>query len=55
VVYIGVQGQDSSNTFTLVVWDLLFNVSDVNFSVVEGQTGIVYDVSQNLITPANAM
>ena len=53
VVYIGVQGQDRNNTFTLVVWDLLFDPSDVSIIIAEGVTGDVYDVSQNLTLPDN--
>ena len=53
VVYIGVQGQSMNNTFTLVVWDLLFEPSDVSIIIAEGVTGIVYDVTQNLTIPDN--
>ena len=42
-----------NNTFTLVVWDLLFEPSDVSIIIAEGVTGIVYDVTQNLTIPDN--
>jgi len=48
VVYIGVQGQDGTNQFTLVVWDLLFSPDRDEDIVLEGETGVVYDVSSNL-------
>ena len=47
-MYIGVQGQDGTNQFTLVVWDLLFTPDRDEDIVLEGETGVVYDVSNNL-------
>ena len=54
VVYIGVQGQDEQNEFTIIVWDQLFEPNEVTIDVLETQTGDLYDVTQNLIpTPSS--
>lgn len=53
MVYIGVQGVDEINQFTVVVWDLLFTPDEDDIIVLEGETGIVYDVSMNLNSGAN--
>lgn len=55
VVYIGVQGQDESNTFTVVVWDMLFEPDNEEIIVLEGQTGVVLDVSDHLNSAANGI
>lgn len=55
VVYIGVQGVDTVNQFTVVVWDLLFQPAEKEIIVLEGQTGVVYDVAQNLTSAANGI
>lgn len=54
MVYIGVQGQEEQNAFTIIVWDQLFEPSEVSVSVLEMQTGDVYDVTQNLIQSASS-
>ena len=53
VVYIGVQGQMKQNAFTIIVWDQLFEPSEVYLSVLETETGVLYDVAQNLIASAS--
>lgn len=55
VVYIGVQGQDDINQFTVVVWDMLFDPDNEEIVVLEGQTGVVFDVSQQLNSAANGI
>ena len=47
-MYIGVQGQGGTNRVTLVVWDLLFTPDRDEDIVLEGETGVIYDVSNNL-------
>ena len=55
-MYIGVQGQTQQNTFNIIVWDQLFNPSDVIVDKIEGGTGrqLIYDVSANLLSRAPA-
>jgi hypothetical protein len=53
VVYIGVQGQEEQNAFTIIVWDQLFDPSEVFLDVLETQTGVIYSVAQNLIASAS--
>ena len=54
MVYIGVQGQDEQNEFTIIVWDQLFEPNEVTVDVLETQTGDLYNVTQNLIpTPSS--
>lgn len=55
VVYIGVQGRDGTNQFTVVVWDLLFTPDKEEIVILEGQTGPVYNVSANLNSRANGI
>ena len=55
VVYIGVQGVDDMNQFTVVVWDMLFTPAEEEIVVLEGETGIVYDVTQNFNEGANGI
>ena len=55
MVYIGVQGHDDINQFTLVVWDLLFNPDRREIIVLEGETGAVYDVSADLTSAATGI
>ena len=55
MVYIGVQGIEDFNQFTVVVWDLLFSPESDNIVVLEGVTGVVYDVSDNLDSNANGI
>ena len=55
VVYIGVQGMDDVNQFTVVVWDLLFSPDEEEIVVLEGQTGNVYDVTGNFNAAANGI
>ena len=54
VVYIGVQGQGQSDSFTLIVWDQLFDPVDAFINVVEGALrGVtIYEVSYNLTDAA---
>ena len=47
------QGQEEQNAFTIVVWDQLFDPSEVFLDVLETRTGAIYDVSQNLIDSAS--
>ena len=47
VVYIGVQGAEETNQFTVVVWDQLFSPAEDEIIVLEGETGVVYDVTDN--------
>lgn len=47
MVYIGVQGVDETNQFTVVVWDQLFSPAEDEIIVLEGETGVVYDVTDN--------
>ena len=56
VVYIGVQGQGQSDTFTLIVWDQLFDPVDAFINVVEGaHRGVtIYEVRNNLTDAARA-
>ena len=51
VVYIGVQGQDQQNAFNIIVWDQLFDPSDVTVNILEGGTGrqLIYNVRQHLV------
>ena len=53
MVYIGVQGQEEQNAFTIIVWDQLFNPSEVYMEVLETATGAIFDVAQNLRAPAS--
>ena len=54
IVYIGVQGQEQQNAFNIIVWDQLFDPSDVNVEILEGNTGsmLIYDVGANLLARA---
>ena len=54
VVYIGVQGQAEQNAFNIIVWDQLFDPSDVNVDILEGGSGRmeIYNVAQNLVQRA---
>ena len=54
-MYIGVQGSDQTNQFTVVVWDLLFSPAEAEVVVLDGQTGAVYDVSTNFNSEANGI
>ena len=54
MVYIGVQGQEEQNVFTIIVWDQLFEPIEVTVDVLETQTGDLYDVTQNLIPTASS-
>ena len=54
IVYIGVMGQETENQFTLIVWDILFTPERDEITVLEGQTGMVYDVSTNIKSEARA-
>lgn len=55
VVYIGVQGHEGTNQFTVVVWDLLFTPDREEIVVFVGETGTVYDVSTKLNSAANGI
>ena len=57
MVYIGVQGQSEQNTFNIIVWDQLFNPSDVNLNILEGGSGTteIYDFVQNLVQRARGI
>ena len=55
VVYIGVQGREDSNQFTVAVWDQLFTPDSDRIVVLEGQTGPVYDVTTNFNAGANGV
>ena len=57
MVYIGVQGQTEQNTFNIIVWDQLFDPSDVNRDILEGGTGAVeiYNFEQNLVQRARGI
>ena len=55
VVFIGVQGQEIENSFSLIVMDHVFNVSETYVTVVEGHTGIVYDISQHLLQTVSGL
>ena len=55
VVYIGVQGQDDLNQFTVVVWDALFEPDNEERIVLEGETGVVFDVSNRLNSAASGI
>jgi hypothetical protein len=55
VVYIGVQGVEELNQFTVVVWDLLFTPATEEIVVLEGQTGVVYNVADNFNSGANGI
>lgn len=47
------QGQEEQNAFTIIVWDQLFEPSEVFMDVLETATGAIYDVTQNLIASAS--
>ena len=47
------QGQTEQNAFTIIVWDQLFEPSEVSISVLETETTNLYDVSQNLVQSAS--
>ena len=47
------QGQEEQNAFTIIVWDQLFDPSEVFWDVLETQSGAIYDVTQNLIVSAS--
>ena len=53
MVYIGVQGQEERNAFTIIVWDQLFEPNEVSISVLETQTGVFYDIADNLVSRAS--
>ena len=53
MVYIGVQGQEEQNAFTIIVWDQLFDPSEVFLDVLETRTGAICGVAQNLIASAS--
>ena len=57
MVYIGVQGQSEQNTFNIIVWDQLFDPSDVNHEILEGGSGAVeiYNFGQNLVQRARGI
>lgn len=55
MVYIGVQGREGTNQFTVVVWDLLFTPDSEEIVVLVGKTGTVYDVSTNLNSSADGI
>ena len=54
VVYIGVQGQSSTSTFTILVWDQLFDPVDAFIDLVEGahRGETIYEVNRNLTRAA---
>jgi hypothetical protein len=56
-VYIGVQGQSEQNTFNIIVWDQLFDPSDVNRDILEGGSGAmeIYNFEQNLVSRATGI
>ena len=54
-MYIGVQGVDETNQFTVVVWDLLFSPAETEIVVLEGETGVVYNVTDNFNAGANGI
>ena len=47
------QGQEEQNAFTIIVWDQLFDPSEIFLDVLETRTGTIYDVAQNLIDSAS--
>ena len=49
------QGQEEQNAFTIIVWDQLFEPSEVFIDVLETATGAIYDVTQNLIASASVI
>ena len=53
-MYIGVQGQGQSDSFTLVVWDQLFDPVDTFIDVLEGLPAgtVIYNVRNNLTSSA---
>lgn len=53
-MYIGAQGQDEANAFTIIVWDQLFQPSEVSIDVLETQTDDLYDVTQTLLQSASS-
>lgn len=57
MVYIGVQGQSEQNTFNIIVWDQLFDPSDVNVNILEGGSGTteIYNFAQNLVQRARGI
>ena len=54
MVYIGVQGQSEQNAFTIIVWDQLFDPSEVSVDILETETDNLYDVTQNLVPSASS-
>ena len=48
------QGQSEQNTFNIIVWDQLFDPSDVNRDILEGGSGQVeiYNFARNLVPRA---
>ena len=50
---MAVEGQEGTNKFTVVVWDLLFTPDKDQIAIFEGKTGVVYDVSRNLNSEAS--
>lgn len=57
MVYIGVQGQAQQNGFNIIVWDELFDPSDVTVDILEGGSGQpnIYNVAQNLVSRASSI
>ena len=47
------QGQEEQNAFTIIVWDQLFDPSEVFLDVLETRTGVIYDVAQKFIDSAS--
>ena len=50
---MAVEGQEGTNKFTVVVWNLLFTQDRDQIAIFEGETGVVYDVSRNLNSEAS--
>ena len=53
--YVGVQGQDVQNTFTLLALDDIFSPSEASINVLEGDTGAVYEVADSLTSDADGV
>ena len=51
------QGQAEQNTFNIIVWDQLFDPSDVNRDILEGGSGQmeIYNFEQNLVQRARGI
>ena len=55
MIYIGVQGQTTGDTFSVDVWDQLFDLDDIIIDVIEGPNAgeIIYEVGTNLKAAAS--